>query len=331
MRPPRISVVIPLFNKALHIRRAVESVLNQSFQEFEIVVVDDGSTDGSAGIVRNIGDARIRLVQQPNGGVSSARNRGIKESRNELISFLDADDSYNPEFLSVILDLAERHEAAGAYGTSFEIIKENRQRTVWQNYSLREAGTKEVLIHRYFRDVLSGPVIWSSATAIHKRIFNEVGFFPEGVQLGEDLDMWMRIAAKFPIAVSSYVGAIYHRDATNRTDNGRIRGVEYELVKTGLRIISSSQLDGEQEKYLREYISRYQITTAYHLVLLGQRDRARKMLLQCRTRRFVFIKMWWLFWTLIPTPVTIRVERMVRRILTTRALRLHDAPGIQPI
>jgi glycosyltransferase involved in cell wall biosynthesis len=315
MRPPEISIVIPLYNKALHIGRAVGSVLAQTRQEFEIVVVDDGSTDGGAGVVRGFNDPPIRLVQQPNGGVSSARNRGIREARHELIAFLDADDSWNPKFLEVILDLAARHEEAGAYGTSFEVILEDKRSRVLHAASLRKGAASDAVIHDYFRDVLSGPVIWTSATAVRKRTFETVGVFPVGVQLGEDLDMWMRIGARFPIAVSRYIGAVYHREATNRTDNGQIRGVEYELVRTGLRLLSSGGLEGARRRHLREYISRYQITTAYHLIFLGQRKRARAMLLECATRKFRLRKAWWLLWTLIPTPVTNGAESFVRRML----------------
>lgn len=312
MSAARVSVVIPLFNKAPHVGRAVESVLRQSFADFEVVVVDDGSTDGGCEVVRAIADDRIRLIRQPNGGVSSARNRGIREARGDLVAFLDADDGYNQEFLATILELASLHGGAGAYGTSFEIVYEDGRRAVWHTASLRETSARDVLIQDYFRDVLFGPVIWSSATAIPRNTFERVGLFPEGVRLGEDLDQWMRIGARYPIAVSRYVGAVYHRDATNRTDTGRIRGEEYELVRTGLRLLSSGVVEARQQQHLREYVSRYQIRTAYHLVLLGERGRARRMLRQCRTHRFAIQKAWWLLWTLIPTAFAKAAERLVR-------------------
>lgn len=323
-----ITVVIPLFNKAPHIRRAVESVLNQSFREFEIVVVDDGSTDGGGEIVRAMNDARIRLVQQPNRGVSAARNRGIREARNELIAFLDADDSYYPDFLAVILDLAARHETAGAYGTSFEIVAENKQKTISRASSLNKAGTRDVLIQDFFRDALSGWVIWSSATAVPKKTFDEVGLFLEGVRLGEDWEMWMRIGAKFPIAVSSYIGSTYHRDATNRTDTGKFRGIEFDLVKTGLRLLASAPLEAEQRRNLREFISKFQIITARQLILLGQRRRARDILLQCDTTNQIASKIWWLIWTLIPTSITIDAERLYRRWRRRPELGREDAGDV---
>ena len=97
-----ISVVIPLYNKERYIHRAVESVLSQKIAPDEVIIVDDGSTDGGAREVKKISDFRIRLVQQSNSGECAARNRGIDEARNELVAFLDADDEWKPDFLAQI-------------------------------------------------------------------------------------------------------------------------------------------------------------------------------------------------------------------------------------
>jgi hypothetical protein len=196
-------------------------------------------------------------------------------------------------------------------------VSPNGGRRVWRTPALRADGANDVLIRDYFRDAVSGPVLWSSATAVPKGTFEDVGGFPEGVRLGEDLDMWMRIAARFPIAVSPYVGAVYRQDAGNRTDDGRIKGVPYELVRTGSRLLSSAALNARQRRHLREYVSMYQIVTAAQLVLLGRREEARTMLSQCRTRRFLLRKGWWLFWALIPPPIVRGVREFKRRMAGT--------------
>src|SRR5574344_1434815 len=100
-----ISVVIPLYNKERYIERAIRSVLNQSFQDFEIIVVNDGSTDQSVTIVKDINDSRIRIINQKNGGVSSARNKGISEAKYAIVAFLDADDVWKENHLEVIVEL----------------------------------------------------------------------------------------------------------------------------------------------------------------------------------------------------------------------------------
>lgn len=104
----KISVVIPLFNKGPYIARTLDSVLKQTFQDFKVIVVDDGSTDDGAEIVRGFDDPRIQLIQQPNQGESVARNRGVDESLSDFVAFLDADDEWMPKHLETILKLIEK-------------------------------------------------------------------------------------------------------------------------------------------------------------------------------------------------------------------------------
>ena len=114
-----ISVVIPLYNKERYIERAVYSVLSQTFQQFEIVIVNDGSTDGSVSVIERMNNPLIRLIHQKNGGVSAARNRGIEEARFEYIAFLDADDEWKENHLEVIAGLIRKFPECGVFGTSY--------------------------------------------------------------------------------------------------------------------------------------------------------------------------------------------------------------------
>lgn len=118
---PEVSVVIPLYNKAPYIARALASVITQTCQGFEVIVIDDGSTDGGAEIVRRLDDTRIRVIRQENRGVSAARNRGIESARTDFIAFLDADDEWMPTHLEALLRLRDRSPHAGAYGTAYLI------------------------------------------------------------------------------------------------------------------------------------------------------------------------------------------------------------------
>ena len=114
---PQISVIIPLYNKAPYIGRAIDSVISQTIQDFELIVVNDGSTDGGENIVAEYSDSRIFLINQKNSGVSVARNNGVNVANSELISFLDADDEWLPTYLETILKLVNKYPSAGIYAT----------------------------------------------------------------------------------------------------------------------------------------------------------------------------------------------------------------------
>ena len=122
------SVIMPLYNKAPYVRKAVESVVGQTCRDWELVVVDDGSSDGSGEVVAGVADARIRIIRQENAGVGAARNRGVAESSAPYICFLDADDWWEPTFLEEMTGMIERNPNAGIYGTSYYIVKNGRKR-----------------------------------------------------------------------------------------------------------------------------------------------------------------------------------------------------------
>jgi len=120
---PAIAVVIPLYNKLNYIKRALDSVLAQTVRDFEIIVINDGSTDGSQRVVERCADPRVRLLHQKNGGVSAARNRGIAAARAELVAFLDADDEWLPEHLAAVQRMHRRFPNCGAYATARRIME----------------------------------------------------------------------------------------------------------------------------------------------------------------------------------------------------------------
>ena len=115
-----ISVIIPLYNKEKQIAHTLRSVLNQTYQDFEVVIVNDGSTDCSVSEVEKVGDSRIRLVHQKNGGVSAARNKGIEEAKYELLAFLDADDEWKLEYLETQYNLFEKYPMCSVYACNYE-------------------------------------------------------------------------------------------------------------------------------------------------------------------------------------------------------------------
>ena len=189
--PPRFSVVIPLYNKAPYIRRAVDSVLAQTLEDFELVVVDDGSTDGSGELVRSYTDPRIRCIWQSNAGECAARNRGIELARSEWISYLDADDEYLPEFLAEIDAVRHQYPSVAVIFTNHTVISEVGAREAWR----AEGLTGPQVVNDYFRFCLMrGSGMSSSSTATTREIIRRVGGFPTGITLAGDLDTWARLA-----------------------------------------------------------------------------------------------------------------------------------------
>lgn len=205
-----ISVVIPLYNKQREIGEAVRSALAQTLLPREIIVVDDGSTDGSAEIVRSIGSPLVRLVSQPNAGVCAARNHGIEESTGEYIALLDADDAWEPGFLAEITAMIDQFPGCGMYCTAFNIASDDG---LYPALTPSQRG----IVGNFFRDSAHRYIAIPSACCIPRRVFDNVGLFPDGMKIAEDLHMWIRIARRYPVCFSPERLVRYSRVASNRS------------------------------------------------------------------------------------------------------------------
>jgi len=218
---PLFSVIIPLYNKAPYIKRAIDSVLAQTIQDFEIIVVNDGSTDGGENIVAEYSDSRIFLINQKNSGVSVARNNGVNVANSELISFLDADDIWYPEYLETIFGLYNKYPNSGLYGTGYEMISNKTGAVRKYTYELFDATYFE--IHNYHKVInknLGGwMLIMTSSMTIPKSILLEVGGFPLNYHQHEDRCLRGKIALKYLVAYSPKVSACYYHDI--QTSEGR--------------------------------------------------------------------------------------------------------------
>ena len=189
------SVIIPLYNKAPYVRKTVESVLRQTFDDYELVIIDNGSNDGSSEIVASFTDPRIQIVRlEENVGVSNARNKGVELSTAPYITFLDADDWWEPTFLEEMRGLIVRHQDAGIYATGYYIVKNSKKR-------LAPIGVDEGFIEgeinycAVYAKTLCMPLT-SISVAIPRAVFDESGGFKPLLKLGEDFDLWIRIALR---------------------------------------------------------------------------------------------------------------------------------------
>jgi len=222
----RFSVVIPLYNKDSHIIATINSVLLQSFEDFEIIVVDDGSTDSSVLNVRSIGDFRMVIIQQENQGVSSARNRGIKESVGEYVAFLDADDNWYPWHLEELNGLIEKHDGYGVYSVAHEVLENGE---VFKKTKPCGSDFKGV-VDDFFLAYSNGLSLVNSTTAcIPRSLLLSIDGFPDGVNKGEDVCVWLDAAIKRGFVFSSRVSACVNRDAQCRSDTNKTSEIPYFL------------------------------------------------------------------------------------------------------
>ena len=210
----QFSVVIPSYNKRNTLRECVESVLNQSYSDFEILIVDDGSTDDSLEVARGINDARVRLIEKENGGVSSARNLGIKMSKNPWIAFLDGDDVWDKNHLQTIVDLAKSEPLAMVFSTSFERF--SSKESIEEKFLSFKRDFNHYLVEDLFESWLRRKgVICSSSAVVHKSCFAKVGMFNQNLVRGEDTDLWIRLFKNFTIARTDVVTALYRLDSVD--------------------------------------------------------------------------------------------------------------------
>ncbi|WP_052723252.1 glycosyltransferase family A protein [Methanosarcina barkeri] len=279
----KFSVVIPLYNKEPHIKRALDSVINQTVQDFEIIVVNDGSTDKSADVVKSFSDARIRLINQKNAGVSVARNRGINEAKSELIAFLDADDEWMPDYLETILRLREKYPYAGLYATSLKTEFIDNV-LMDKDKELRKLIPDEGLILNFFKvnlkDISHKDIFYTSSVTVPKKIFLEIGGFQTGFWWGEDIDMWGRIALKYPFAYSSQVCAVYYQNVVNSAAYRRKPVKGHPLLNTGKEALKLGNVSPEIVKDFEEYLKFVEMCTAKHNVEAGDKNLALNLLIR---------------------------------------------------
>lgn len=207
------SVIIPVYNKSDYIEKAIFSVLNQSFHTFELIIVNDGSTDDSLEVVRRINQSAIhkfKIINQLNQGVSSARNEGVKVSRYGYIAFLDADDWWESTFLEQMSDLIENYFEAGIYASSY--FKYKGGKAISAHIGV-EDGFEKGLIN-YCQVYTKGVYmpIWTGATIIKKDVFNNESGFKQNLTVGEDFDLWIRVALKYPVAFLNIPLSYYNQD-----------------------------------------------------------------------------------------------------------------------
>ena len=193
---PLVSAIVPTYNRVADVRVAVRTVLAQTVRDVEILVVDDGSTDGTAELLRREFGDRLRCLVKPNGGVSSARNHGLAAARGAFLAFLDSDDEWLPRHLEAQLALFDRRPELGMVLT--DVVRMDRDRRDYELYRRRDFIPEDGQVLRW---VLRNPSLVPASATLRRAVYEEVGGFDETLRTAEDLEFHLRVALRWPIGI----------------------------------------------------------------------------------------------------------------------------------
>jgi Glycosyl transferase family 2 len=249
-----ISIVIPLYNKGPDIGRTMASVLNQTFTDWELVVVDDGSRDDGPDQVLACTDPRVRLLRQANAGVSAARNAGAEAARAPLVCFLDADDHWAPDHLGRLVALAAQHPGLGLYAAAFNMVDE--QGVVRGIRLPPELAGSQVVITQYFEvAMVCAPLIQTSAVMVNRQAFLAMGGFQRGLAAGEDILLWSRFAVAGPIGFSGFHTSFYVAPPLSAAGRGTAVRRPPDADVVGDALMAMLAQHGQRLKAMRAYVA----------------------------------------------------------------------------
>lgn len=242
-----VSVIIPTFNRAGMVSRAVSSVLGQTFQDFELIVVDDGSQDDTPRVLEAFND-RIRILSHPkNMGVSAARNSGIKAAKSPLIAFLDSDDHWLPRKLAVQTAFFEQHPEALVCQTEEYWVRHNR-RVNPRNKHRKPSGD-------IFEDSLRMCLVSPSAVMLKRTLIDEVGLFDESLPACEDYDLWLRISSKYPVHLIEEHLVVKEGGHDDQLSSS-VMGLDRFRIQALEKLIRQGELQREQREAALEELAR---------------------------------------------------------------------------
>lgn len=213
------SVIIPLYNKENFIENTIQSVLDQTFQDFEIIVVNDGSTDRSEEKLLQFKDSRISYFSKINEGASTARNYGIEKANASFITFLDADDYWYPTFLETMFNNISTVPDQKVFSGAIEI--DTSKKIIPSHYSISKSGNEFEIVN-YFQASLKETVLCTSCAVFHKTVFDKAGNFDTKIKSGQDTDLWIRIGLIYPVVFSWKILARYVYDPKSLSKNNKL-------------------------------------------------------------------------------------------------------------
>ncbi|MDY8138554.1 glycosyltransferase [Aquimarina sp. 2201CG5-10] len=255
---PYFSVVIPLFNKEHNIANTLHSVINQSFIDYEIIIINDGSTDNSEHIVSQFTDPRIKYFYQTNQGAAVARNKGINTAQGNYIALLDADDHWFPNHLEEFKKSIDQYPDHFIFCNNYS-IKVTSKNNIPTHFSYLPKGNI-VIIDNYFKSSLFNSIASSTTICIHNSVFKKGYNFDQQIASGQDTDLWIRLGLEYKFIFNKNVTAIYNRyidNSLSKTNNSDARR------KFTLKFIEAEKKDKHLKKYID--LNRFSIALQYKI------------------------------------------------------------------
>lgn len=239
-----ISVIIPVFNGEKTIGETINSISNQTFQDIEIIIINDGSTDTTLEIIEKISDSRIKIFSYPNAGLSASRNRGISQAKGEYISFIDADDLWTPDKLeSQWQALQSNPQAAVAYSWTDYIDESSKFIKSGRRIKANGDAFSKLLITNFLEN--------GSNPLISQKCFEKVGGFDESLPAAEDKDMWLRLAANYEFVCVEKPQILYRTSATSMSTNlKRQEAASLKVIERGFSYPKAEKLQDLKKQSL---------------------------------------------------------------------------------
>ena len=265
----KVSVIIPTYNCAQYITEAVESVLNQTYKDFEIIVVDDGSTDNTKEVIKPYLN-KIKYIYQQNSGPSAARNRGIKEAKGEYIAFLDADDIWLAQKLELQIKFMEKEKEVGLIFSDMILFNEKgiiknsflKEKLFFNKLSIKPlSSTEKVIYDNVFNALLQENFIPTNTVIVKKECFNKVGFFDKTLFSVEDRDMWLRIGLFYDIGFINFPLVLTRFHETNISANQEL--ALKSRLKVMKKFLNYSNLPIKSKKIIKQTINKIYFDLGY--------------------------------------------------------------------
>ena len=274
------SVVLPLYNKCESVSNSIRSILQQSIADFELIVVNDGSSDGSEDVVAAIDDDRIRLINQANQGVSAARNKGIAEAQYAFVAFIDADDLWHPEYLQSISDLIKLYPKESSFGTAWKSwLRHMEIPTVKEPMS----DDQSVQLIDYPQHSISDVIVHICSLVVKRSVLLESGGFPVGVKIFEDQDLCCRLSQHHKIVFDPTPLVFYVKDSENRACDIRKLQPMPPFFKECEALMLLSHEKHSYNWHLKEFlVARYLQEVSLAMQTPGARSAGVAWLMTCR-------------------------------------------------